>query len=681
MFALHSPLAARCHLTGRKVLMLQHTPSISRSRAMTFTTAAAMAAVFAIPAVASADITSTNVLTPAPESVFDSSLDLSGGPVPEPIEVTGTAVGAVPGDEVLIACTIDVGDSTLLIPLVASPVPVEDGAFSSDASIPPLTTCRVRAVPFEDDGSLLPVVPTAEVAAFTGPRVRGGIAVNIPYSESGDPEDPTADTYLSARGHGRGLVATTGLAPLGIPGGLGGGILASATIEDTNYRLLLGPSGGLSGFGGFSETPDPTDLANAPLIVDGAASYLVPIFEGQVAQAERTVDPVTGVTTIVESAPVVKAIVDPDPEGSGSYIPAATGVRLERTTVQDHDGRQIRIADTFRSLDGAAHGIQATYSQSVISDLFERFAGELPEGAEIPGLEDFVQEGATFRIPWVTGDEYRTWAAGQEFGPAPGGRSTIWVHGPRLDFSALADIEIPATLAPTFGAAAKAATRAGSAAKRADGPAPRAEGAITFEDAPSKGTFLSDGAFAARFVRDVPAGGTTSIRQTYSQDTTVEGVKELVGDPDPGPGTTPPPPSNVPLPSGPAPLPVLPKPFDPLPTLARSTGRVLLTPAQGRRLRDRKPVTVTTKGMPAGRYGVTIRRRVPKGRTIASGIKTIRQDGELKVTLRLTKYGRKYLAQKKTRKAKSVPVRVIVTWTPPGQGRKRQQTSYPANFR
>lgn len=666
--------------------MLQYKFAISRSRAATFTTAAAMAAIFAIPAVASADITSTNVLTPAPEKVFDSVLDPSAGPVaPEPLEITGTAVGAEPGDEVLVACTIDVGDSTLLIPLVTSPVPVEDGTFSADATVPPLTTCRVRAVPYEDDGSLLPVVPTAEVAAFTGPRVRGGIGLNIPYSETGDPEDPTADTYLSARGHARGLVATTGLAPVGIigggvPGGLGGGILATATIEDTNYRLLLGPSGGLSGFGGFSETPDPTDLANAPLIVDGAASYLVPIFEGQAAQVERTVDPETGVTTIVESAPVVKAIVDPDPEGSGDYIPAATGVRLERTTVQDKDGRQVRIADTFRSIDGAAHSIQATYSQSVISDLFERFAGELPEEAEIPGLEDFVQEGATFRVPWVTGDEYRTWAAGQEFGPAPGGRSTIWVHGPRLDFSALADIELPTTLAPTFGAAAKASARAAAPSKRAEGPAPRAEGAITFEDAPSKGTFLSDGAFAARFVRDLPAGGTTSIRQTYSQDTTVEGVKELVGDPDPGPGT-PPPPSNVPLPSGPAPLPVLPKPFDPLPTLARSTGRVLLTPAQGRRLRDRKPVTVTTKGMPAGRYGVTIRRRVPNGRTIASGIKTIKQDGELKVTLRLTKYGKKYLAQKKTRKAKSVPVRVIVTWTPPGKGRQRQQTSYPTNFR
>ena len=276
--------------------------------------------------------------------------------------------------------------------------------------------------------------------------------------------------------------------------------------------------------------------------------------------------------------------------------------------------------------------------------------------ASAPTRAGTIQEPASFRLPWSTGDAYVSPEAGDEFGPAPGGPTTIFIHGARQDFSQIA-------------------TRR---ARRADALLPRAEGALSFDSAPSNVTFLDEGVFVVNFVRDIPAGGSAGVGQTLLQDLTQTGLDDLLKPAAPAPGPAPLP-TTAPLPTQP---PVVPKaPFNPLPILARSTGRVLLTPAQGRRLRDRKPVTVTTKGMPAGRYGVTIRRRVPKGRTIASGIRTIKTDGTLKVTLRLTKYGKRYLAQKRTRKAKSVPVRVIVTWTPPGQGRKREQTSYPTNFR
>lgn len=706
---------------------------LRRSRAATFTSAAALAAVFAVPGLASADVTSTNVTSVAPESIFDLKLDsfaLIGGTGDVPmVTVTGTAQGGTSDDTLYVGCSLSVNGLGVFVPL-GRPVPATDGAFSADVVEPP-ATCRLRAVPLDEDESTVESLLKSdeELAPFAGPRVRGGAIIQqqltaegYPIDEGTDPDTKIVDLFLNARGQGRGFAALSSLGSGfgsvlggGYGSGITGGLLATAPIDGTAWRLLLGPSGGLGGFGAFADGEDPSSVANAGIVVDGVPAYVFPVDgsvdedgypNGETAKlVSRTVDPATGDTTIVERAPIV--IVS---DGAGGFAPA--GVRLERTTVQDKEGRRVTFSDVFRSVDGAKHDIELRYGGSAITAILDAL-GDLPDEVELPeGLDEILTERASFRVPWKTGEEYVVPTAGDTFGPAPAGRSTIWVHGPRLDLGKIEDLAIPPTTttmlakpsqpvsgpaaAPRSGASTGEARLAAgpSSAVTADpgGAVPRAEGAITFDAAPTDGRFLTAGSFVARFVREIPADGTTAIAHTYSQDVTAEGLRELVEGPKPPVEDPKPPlPAETPLPTQPAPTPQLPAvpvlpdgrptPFNPLPKLSKSTGKVLITKAQGRRLRDRKPVTITTKGMPAGRYGVTIRRWVRDGRTIASGVKTIRQDGDLKIRLSLTKYGKKYLRLKRTRARKDVTVRVIVTWTPPGKARKRSQTSYLTKFR
>lgn len=670
---------------------------VRRSRAAAFTTAAAMAAVFAVPAVASAEVRSTTITSPDPDSVFDSSSTyLFSSPFDDEktIRVSGRAPGAEDGDRVRIICTITGNGALEALPLEFESVEVQDEAFTADVATPPLT-CRLRAVPasFEYDEE----IDESAVAPFVGPRALGGGFRVIDYGEEfggGAPQYEGVQSFFSTRGQRQGIVFNVGAASYygysgpGLTGS--GGIYVTALVEDTYYRFLFGPSAMLGSFLGLDGDSVPEGVGESGLVVDGWPAFVAALSGDRKSKVlSRTLNPTNGDQTVVESAPVAFA---PDDPGSGSGIadlPSA-GITLERTTTQDKDGRQVRVNDVFRSTDGAAHRIEARYGESVYQDFYGDYDDEI------------LVEPASFRIPWDTGDAYVVPEAGRTFGPAPAGPATIWLHGPRQDFSRLGGATrgtagSAKAAAPRGGKAAerggKAAERGGEAAARGakavaradDGGLPRrAEGALTFDSAPTDGKFLSRGALVVRFVRDVPAGGTTSIGSTLSQDLTPEGLQDLVDGPAPAPNPAPPLPASTPLPTQPpvvVPVPGLPGTPNPLPKLARSTGKILISKTQGRRLRDRKPVTVTTKDMPAGRYGVTIRRRVKDGRTIANGVTTIKRDGQLKVKLRLTKYGRRYMGLKKTRNRKSVKVRVIVTWTPPGKGRMRQQTSYLTSFR
>lgn len=619
-----------------------------RARAAAIASAAVTAGLL-VPSAAHADVTTTSITSPAPETIFDTDFGFlsggGGGGAGDAMTVTGLAPGADDGDEVRIVCSYTLNGVTILTALDESGgggdeiATVTGGAFSADGVTAPALPCRLRAVPIDTDDTL---PESADLSAFAGPRLIGGGFQLLEDTPSG----PGPQTFVTERGQSKGLTATYGLGAGGLGGGFGGfsgGVFLTALLDDTYYRPLFGPSAFLSGLGLFGGGS--SSISDLGLIVDGRSATTSPSVGDQVSRVvSRTFDPATADQTIVEEAPIASVVLDGDGNPTGVE---PSGLKVRRTVAQNGEGRRIAVSDDFISTDGAAHHVETRYLQSLYTALY---------GGAYPGS---IKEPASFRFPWATGDSYIEPEVGKDYGPAPAGATTIWVHGARQDFS---DVFDPPT----------------RAAKRA-AEIPRAEGAISFDSAPSNVKFLDDGVFVANFVRDVPAGGSAGVSQTLLQALTPGDLQNLVTPPA-APSNVPPAPAAAPLPTQP---PVLPDAtlFDPLPILAKSTGKVLLTPAQGRRLRDRKPVTVTTKGMPAGRYGVTIRRRVPHGKTLASGIRTIKTDGVLKVTLRLTKYGKKYLAQKKTRKAKSVPVRVIVTWTPPGHGRQRKQTSYPANFR
>jgi hypothetical protein len=627
---------------------MPHRVLARRSRAAALTTSAALAAVFAVPGLASADVSTTTVNAPAPESVFENAFIAFGlGGDGSTMTVSGTAPGADDGDLVYPACTYTLNGVLFAEPLTSEAVEVQDEAFSTDDAQQPPVTCRVRALP--DDGDFDDEMPEGtDLSAFSGPRVLGGAFVTDVFTPTRAAaraaDDPSQ--WLAYRGQGRGLGIYSGAGtPYGIGFGLGtgaGGLLESALLDDTYYRLLFFASGALGSFSGQSST----DVADAGIVVDGvAASPAVSVGDEQARVVSHRTDPTTGDLTVVETAPVALLVENSE----GDVVASPSGIELRRTLVQDHGGRQIRYADDLVSIDGAAHRIEVRYSEGVIPDQ----AGE-------------TVEPASFRIPWVTGNDYVVPDDSMRFGPSGDGPATIYVHGPRQDYSRLLD-----------------RARASRAASRAADEVPRGEGAYTFDSSPTDGRFLAPTQFVVRFVRDVPAGGATSIRHTYSQDLDPDAIGGLVDDATGKGGTPVPPlPATTPLPTQPPP--VSPAPTltnDPLVRVAGASRGLFAQPGYGRRFRDGRSTNVIAMNLPAGRYGVTVRRYMKNGRVIARGLRTTEKQGTVKIPVHLTRFGREYLAQKRKLGRASVKVRVQVTWTPKGQPRRSRKAITEIRFR
>lgn len=568
---------------------------VRRSSVVTSISAAALVAAVALPAAAPAAVSTTSVTVPSNDAVFDGvSASPLSGIGNETTTVSGVAPGAADGDRVTIVCSYTANGVLILMPLGSSAT-IEGGAFSATVQ-QPAYTCRLRAVPIDFDYGQLP--EDTDLSAYAGPRVLGGSHFEFTVDDPGQPFDG-AQVLQSTRGQGKGLVLATGMASSVYGGGLlgwpGGGLYASVLIDDTYWRTLFGPSALLGGFGAFGESPTPGDVADAGLLVDGRPAMIaLGVGDERSQLLSRTVDPVTGDLTFVESAPIA-LIAEGEPDAEPTLTPS--GLRVERSYRQDHEGRQITIGDVFRSTDGAAHRIEARYTESLLQEQYGEDEGEI------------VKEPASFRLPWATGEDYVVPKAGDSFGAAPPGATTIWVHGPRLDFSTL------------FG------PRTRSARPRAagDGGLPaRAEGAFTFDAPPTDVKFLSPGVFVARFVRDVPAGGTASVGHVYSQDLTPAGLDDLVdGD---GGTDVPAPPATTPLPTepGPAPPPLCALPFASL---------VDIQPA-GTSHRPRVRLVGAASPTLAGR-AVEVRR---DGRRVGSA--RVRADGTIQVTVAAPKGAR-----------------------------------------
>ena len=157
---------------------------------------------------------------------------------------------------------------------------------------------------------------------------------------------------------------------------------------------------------------------------------------------------------------------------------ASTGVKFERTIVQDQAGRQAHFTDTYSSSDGQAHSLDLRYGQ------------------------DFDNADAGFNFPWVDGGSYKTHAAGDTIAPPPSAPATVFVNFDNT---------------------------------KASGDLTSAQGAITFAQAPSALKFLTKGLSAANgdthlfasFVRAIPAGGSATLRTAYSWAYTIADAHTL----------------------------------------------------------------------------------------------------------------------------------------------------------
>lgn len=604
--------------------------------------AAALVPLFVLPGGALAAVTSTAIDTPAPDALQTfTTIDTDDYTV----AVHGTSTGGAPDDEVDVVCTLRVSDSRIGFP-VAKGVPIQaDGQFVATVKLPAIP-CRLHAMPAGTSADAQPA-PDGDVdlAAFSGPRVLPGAFVSVT-----DDLVPSADSYLSQRPQRRGLGLISGLLRAATYDGGGlesfGGLDRANYLEDTSLRAVLDVGGALLPVTG----PEAADPSTSQLVVDGAAARVAAELGGDhVHVVSHQVDPVSGDLDVVETAPV--ALVRTEADGSTSAVPS--GIQLRRTIRQDHDGRVFTFHDEFRSADGAAHRVQARYRQ---------VAGYNGRAASI-----------AYRAPWATGDAYVAPDGTVPFGPSPAGTTpaTVFV---RVAPTQVDDEDVPGT--------------GGEVAFAYD--TPLSDARVVDAD---------DDALVTQVDRAVPAGGSATVSQRVVQAITRTELDELlrtsaptsppvvdppVGDPpvsvDPGPPTGTP--TNPPTGAGPVPLgdvsglpsvPLSPA-VDPLARLQAAARKALTTRKQAVRLRTRKTVTVTVKGVPAGRYGVTVRRGSRRGTSVAGATTTLRNGGTVKLQLRLTAAGRRWFATRAGR-GRSLKAFVAVSWTPAGAAAPRTRSS------
>lgn len=604
-----------------------------------------LAGVLATPAAAGATVGSTHVDAPAGDAIVLNNVhDGIGDGGSEMMQVSGSAPGAADGDELRIICTFAFGGMIGVDQRSFFPVIVEDERFSTAVN-PPDGPCTLRAA---DAGEYyMDRVPgDTDFSRYAGPRVLGGqislqdLGVNERWFAGGH-------QYVESRSQAHGTFTRSGLWGGGIGGPYAtGGVSESAVVVGTRRRLVLGPSGRLLGFGGYDRPATDEDVATAGLTVDGVPAAPVAVLgTARSVLVSRTLDRARGALTTVERAPV--GVLPRTPYDPATFAPGTTGVELVRTTVQDHDGRQLRIEDDFRSTDGRGHRIVARYVGS---------------GAPRWGLESAP---TSFLRPWAAGDGFVVPAAGDRSEALPAGATTIELRGPQVRWSVTGDPDLL-------------------------GDQERAFGAISFASAPSEVQFLSSESFSARFERVVPARGVATLRHAYTQDATREGVAALVAelpaDPLPARPVDPigdPPAGPPPVVGAPAP-PVAPGVVAPsrdrLDRVVAAVRRALGGKA-GRQLRAGRAANVSVAGLPRGRYAVRVRRPTAPRTTLFDGARTIGRDGRVVLRLRPTAAGRRYLRRASVRRQRSLPVAIAASWTAPGRNGERRAVNASARMR
>ena len=428
-----------------------------RARAGIFWLAVLATMVIAVSA-ASGAVTSSNVTSPASGSFSQGNADSPADPAHQ-VTFSGTTKNdGTPGNIDLI-CTFGESDGTTDDFPIESSVPVSStGTFSITRPAPPVNQpCVVRAVPA---GGGLP----DDLTPFTGPRMASGefdtgtepsgLNQGLTYDYDDDvPQFAGIGNYFSVSNGG--LFDAVPVDPTTLAKGADL-VLGAAYLSDVNTDRSDVEVDGISAYA----------PADANFLFSGAPNFTgLPALSFSSAQ-----DPATGDVVIHESELLVKCEPTPAtyPATSTSCTSfASTGIRFDRTIVQDQAGRQAHFTDTYTSVDGKPHTVNLRYGQ------------------------DFMDPNAGFDFPWVDGSTYKAHAEGDSIAGPPSAPTSVL-----LKF----DNGIP------------------------DGDEASAQGAITYAQAPSGFEYLPAGVIPnngilhlyANFARDVPAGGSATLKTTFS---------------------------------------------------------------------------------------------------------------------------------------------------------------------
>ncbi len=424
--------------------------------------------VVGVPSAAAA-ITSSNVTAPASGTFFQQNTDTLSDPAHQ-ITVTGTTTNdGTPGNVNLI-CTSPNSGGTVASSTIATNVAVSssDGSFSFSGA-PPFDAerpCVIRAVPVGGGvpADLTPFTgPTVAIGDFDTTTVVTGPNAGLRYDFFDNDAQFSGDADYVSVGNG-GLYDAWPVDPSTLVRGADL-FFSDDYLSDANSDRSDIEVDGIPAYSAYA--------AENLLGHKGASFTGLPAVTFTQSQ-----DPTTGDLTVHESEMLVQC--EPMPAtypatASSCTSFGSTGIRFDRTIVQNQDGRQAQITDTYTSVDGDQHTIDLRYGQ------------------------DFVNSDAGFNFPWVDGSTYNTHAAGDTESAPPSAPVSMFVN---------ADNTI------------------------ADGSENSAQGAITFADAPSALKFVPNGRFGhthldISYTRTVPAGRSASLKTTYSWAFTIADAHTL----------------------------------------------------------------------------------------------------------------------------------------------------------
>jgi hypothetical protein len=442
-------------------------------------TTAVLLALLALPALASAAPTATDIATPSGRVFVRVDVDH-----PSTLQVEGTASGGE-GDVDLRCYT---GNASVRL---VEAVPVVNGAFASAPALDktllqtlgyPHRMCTLRAVP----AGTVPVAPPGAQSEWQGPSIGWGAKK---VYEVGDGFDPTpADAqwdYYYEQAQSRAFNDYDSAAGCGLCDTY---VFAQGT--DAPANAIWWGNAGL--FRTPRDVPDRTAVK-----VDGINVYAGPSAHSSAVgnfidnvgfptvSVTDSVDPGSGDLTIHERSEFKACAPDPvlhPPTDTSCVSFADSGVALERDIHQGDDGLQVTIVDHWKSVDGQAHELDAMYEDT-----------EHSENAMILGHEGRAD------FTW-TGDGFQVYDAQSQV-PLPNAA--------------------PATMLVKTDAATPDA-----------GDDTNPFGAMTFGTVPTEITVFGlggpghkNGRWHTRYARTVPAGGEVVIAMAYSHELNLDAVQ------------------------------------------------------------------------------------------------------------------------------------------------------------
>jgi hypothetical protein len=413
----------------------------------------AIAAVLAAPVAAGAAVTATSISQP----VTDPSVLVYVEPAGLTLTVSGTSNGG--------AGLLDLRCEGAATALVAANVrPTTAGVWTTTLSagaVSKLTprTCFLHAVPHGNSGT--------NHTAFAGKRImfqRSRVSAVVGGPNNGVPYD---FRYSAPQLLGRSIWQSVSDC----------GLTGASTVAPTTFHV----SASVFPCAGFIA---PTTSGRAGVLVDHTNAYMpyaaATLFNGSAnalgllaSQTSVSSDPSTGNVLIRETENLLRCAPD------AATVPAtaltcssfvSAGVKLDRVIIQQGDGRQSLVTDTWTATDGRHHQIDVFYE--------DRLGGTAP----------------VVSFPWAGG--FTSYPPG--FAQKP-----------------------PATAPFTF------FTRSSPSA--ADGDVNNGQGAITLQDRPTNLSFRTSTALWTQYVRTLTPETPTHISMGFSWATSQVELATLIG--------------------------------------------------------------------------------------------------------------------------------------------------------